>query len=251
MKLPLHLLLPDITGIPVLMYHKVWEGTNDRLTISPENLTVHFNYLKENGYHSLSLQDFLAVTKGERERPEKCFLLTFDDGYVNNLTLAYPIIRAFNFKATYFIIGNTLDGTAPQESAETDQKMDVAALQQLDSEIVQLALHTQNHIHFGKYNLDELKADLSANVASFDQSGLAYHKVLAYPFGGRPKDKKIFTHLKEWMAEQGIEAAFRIGNKPCKTPATEPFELKRIDIWGTDTVADFAVKLRKGKLKPF
>jgi hypothetical protein len=53
------------------------------------------------------------------------------------------------------------------------------------------------------------------------------------------------------MSDFGIEAAFRIGNKPQRSPATDLYELKRIDIRGGDSLEEFKIKLRKGKLKPF
>ena len=59
------------------------------------------------------------------------------------------------------------------------------------------------------------------------------------------------SRLKEWMKENNIDAAFRIGNQVCQIPAPDIYEIRRIDIKGTDTMDDFRIKLRKGKLKPF
>ena len=53
------------------------------------------------------------------------------------------------------------------------------------------------------------------------------------------------------MKENNIDAAFRIGNQVCRIPAPDIYEIRRIDIKGTDTMDDFRIKLRKGKLKPF
>ena len=100
-------LLPDIKGIPVLMYHKVWPGGADALTISPERLQQQWLLLKAEGYRALSLSEFLAVARGEQPRPSKAVLITFDDGYQNNLQYVYPLLQQTGFKATFFIIGNT------------------------------------------------------------------------------------------------------------------------------------------------
>lgn len=251
MKLPLHLLLPTVTGIPVLMYHRVCEGINDRLTITPGQLKNHFQYLKDNGYTPLSISEFLSVVKGEKPFVPNSVLLTFDDGYENNLTLAYPLLKSFNFKATFFIIGNTIDGTAAEEPDIVNKKMSLEQLKQLDPVIVQLALHTYGHIHFGSVDIATIKSDLKKNIDVFNDSGLPFYKILAYPFGSRPKKQADKQALWHWMQENNIEAAFRIGNKPCTVPATQLFELKRIDIWGTDSVTDLSIKLKKGKLKPF
>ena len=87
---------------------------------------------------------------------------------------------------------------------------------------------------------------LQSAMEVFDDSGLTWHKVLAYPYGARPA-----AEMKVIMSGMGIKAAFRIGNKVSEVPAPDMFEIKRIDIKGTDTQADFRIKLRKGKLKPF
>jgi peptidoglycan/xylan/chitin deacetylase (PgdA/CDA1 family) len=251
MKIPLHALLPTIKGIPILMYHRVWEGQSDNLTITPQNLRAQFSYLKDNGYSSISLSDFLDILSGKVELKPNSFLLSFDDGYRNNLTFAYPILQEYGFKAVFFIIGNTLDGTAPKETEAINDKMTVSELEMLDPEIVQLALHSYNHIHFKQNSLQQIQMDIEQNIFAFEQSELPFNRVLAYPFGGRPAKVSEFKRLKKWMESVGIEAAFRIGNQPCKIPVEDAYEIKRIDILGTDSISDFAIKLRKGKLKPF
>lgn len=247
----MHILLPVIKGVPVLMYHRVWEGQSDNLTITPENLRAHFSYLKANDYVSVTLREFLDASAGKIELKPKSFLLTFDDGYRNNLTLAYPILLEYGFKATFFIIGNTLDGTAPPEQDQINNKMTVSELREMDPATVALALHSYNHIHFKQNSLEEIQDDIRKNIAAFEKTQLPFYKVLAYPYGGRPAQSATFDQLKGWMKSMGIEAAFRIGNKPCRMPVPDVYEIKRIDILGTDSVADLAIKLKKGKLKPF
>src|SRR5437868_2498705 len=105
----LHWLLPAIKGIPVLMYHRVWPGLNDGLTITPEGLREQWLYLKEQGYNTVSLLDFLEIIKGNKSYEPGTILITFDDGYHNNLTYVYPLLQELSLQATIFIIGDTLD----------------------------------------------------------------------------------------------------------------------------------------------
>jgi peptidoglycan/xylan/chitin deacetylase (PgdA/CDA1 family) len=244
-------LLPDIKGIPVLMYHKVWPGHADALTITPERLQEQWQLLKTEGYQALSLTEFLAVARGEQPRPAKAVLITFDDGYRNNLRYAYPLLQQTGFKATFFIIGSTLVVGAGTHENPEEQKMTVAELKEMSPDIVQLGIHGHDHKHLGAISTDEAVADLKSAISAFAPTGLEFHQVFAYPYGGRPKDMARKAAFRQKMQEIGITAAFRIGNQVSKVPAPDIFEIKRIDIRGTDTLDEFRIKLKKGKLKPF
>jgi peptidoglycan/xylan/chitin deacetylase (PgdA/CDA1 family) len=243
-------LLPSIAGIPVLMYHRVWPGLNDGLTITPEKLREQWLYLKEQGYNTVSLPDFLDIIKGKKAFSPKTILLTFDDGYHNNLTYVYPLLKELNWQAAIFIIADTLDGTAKAQDG-MDQRLSITDMLSFDPAIIQLGLHGYSHEDFNQAGVEGIKDIMRRSVAAFEQSKLPYHKVLAYPYGARPKNSAVLKTMKQWFAEFGLEAAFRIGNQVSKVPAPDIYEIRRIDIKGTDSLADFKIKLKKGKLKPF
>ncbi len=242
-------LLPSGKGIPVLMYHKVWPGISDSLTINPEDLRTQWEYLRTEGYQPLSLPDYLDIVTGKKLVSGKPLLLTFDDGYLNNLTYVYPLLLEFGWSATFFIITGMLDGTMSNDSGGPAQMMSAEDLRQLDPAVVQLAMHGYLHENMSKITNAEILDALHQSIRAFTNSGLQWHKVLAYPYGARPVGD--FSSVKKAISVMGISAAFRIGNKVSEVPATDLYELKRIDIKGTDSLADFRVKLKKGKLKPF
>ena len=109
-------------------------------------------------------------------------------------------------------------------------------------------MHGYDHKDFSKISSAEMHTEFDNAMNAFDNSKLTYHKVWAYAYGARPGD---MAGMKKLMREAGINAAFRIGNKVSKVPADDMYEIKRIDIKGTDTIETFKVKLRKGRLKPF
>ena len=248
----LHWLLPNIKGIPVLMYHRVWPGLRDGLTVMPEDLRAHWSYLRDAGYECLTMARFLSAVRGESKIPGKAFLLTFDDGYRNNLTYVWPLLQEFGWEATIFIIAGTLDGSMGlEETGGPAAHLDVEELRRMVGPHIQFGLHGYHHENFSEFPIEELEGAVRASCTAFEQAGIPYQKVLAYPYGARPKDQNEFLSFKAWMSDFGIEAAFRIGNKPQPAPATDLYELKRIDIRGEDSLRDFKIKLRKGKLKPF
>ncbi len=234
------------------MYHRVWPGLRDGLTVTPEDLREQWAWLRDQGYQCLKLDDFLAACKGQKKIPQKSFLLTFDDGYRNNLDFALPLLKEFGWEATIFLIAGTLDGSLVYGDPEgPGRTMDLADLRSMAGTNIQFALHGYQHENFSEHSPLDLRLALEASCRVFEDAGLSYKKVLAYPYGARPADAQQFQELKEWMKAFGIEAAFRIGNRPQALPAKDLYELCRIDIRGEDSLNDFIIKLRKGKLKPF
>jgi len=245
----LHWLLPERKGIPVLMYHRIWPNLQDRITQTPEQLEEQLVYLKREGYHSLSLKEYLDFCNGKSKKAGRYVLLTFDDGYVNNLTYAYPLLRKHGFKAVFFIIGDTLEALKKED--DLNQKMSAEQLRSLDKEHIEFAMHGFHHENFKTTSIQDIQIAINSSISAFRNQQIELQLSIAYPYGGRPKSKEDFGELKRWMKERGIVSAFRIGNQVSEIPAKDIYELKRIDIRGTDTLKEFAIKVRKGKLKPF
>lgn len=247
----LHRLMPATDGIPVLMYHRVWPAQQDGLTVTPEQLGSHLEFLKNEGYRPLHLRDFLDTALGKRQRRSSDLLLTFDDGYRNNLTYAYPLLREAGCCATIFVIAGTLDGSYREVPAPIDEKLGIEEYRQMDPDTIQLALHGYLHENFGELPAARYGEVLRQSAEAFERSGLPYYKVLAYPYGARPREKTALRTLKTELQAAGIDAAFRIGNRPERIPSADRYEIRRIDIRGEDDLHRLAIKLRKGKLKPF
>lgn len=92
--------------IPILVYHHlIEEGEVNSSTVTTEAFTEQMRTLYENGWESVSFAQLQSYVERGQELPEKCFVLTFDDGYESNYLLAYPILEEFGFCATIFPIG--------------------------------------------------------------------------------------------------------------------------------------------------
>ena len=93
------------TQVPILMYHHLSEDVTNSEMVSPEQFEAQIRALTEAGYTSISFDELQAyVLRGEL-LPEKPVVITFDDGYRSNYTLAYPILQKYGMKATIFAIG--------------------------------------------------------------------------------------------------------------------------------------------------
>ena len=99
------------TDFTVLAYHDVVDSssalTYDGITL--RNLAVQLDWLRQNGYRVVSVDDVVAAQQGQRPLPPKAVLLTFDDGYRSFYTHVYPLLRAFDYPAVLSVVGSFLD----------------------------------------------------------------------------------------------------------------------------------------------
>lgn len=98
--------------LPILMYHQVTEDTLQtphRIFITSENFEKQLASFQSWGFQSLTfseINDFMEGRKPWVDFPRKALMLTFDDGYRNNLTHALPLLKKYNFKAVIYLLAN-------------------------------------------------------------------------------------------------------------------------------------------------
>lgn len=92
----------------ILMYHRIADDGTD-LCVPPSEFRDHLALLSEEGYKVLPLRE-LAHALRSGTVPERSVSITLDDGYLDALTHAAPILLEFRFPATFFIVSSTLDG---------------------------------------------------------------------------------------------------------------------------------------------
>lgn len=114
--------------VPILMYHYIrdFDDPNDKigtnLSVSPQKLEEQLKWLKENGYQSVSLSDLVNKSfdsfdstqdKSAQDQNDKFVILTFDDGYKDAYTSAYPLLKKYEFTATFYIITDYVEKNNP------------------------------------------------------------------------------------------------------------------------------------------
>lgn len=97
--------LKQIYVVPILMYHSVRLAASpkDRLSVSSRAFERQMRFLKEHRYNVVPLESLITLAKN-KGIPPRTVCITFDDGYKNNYTHAFPILKKYNLPATMFII---------------------------------------------------------------------------------------------------------------------------------------------------
>ncbi|MDO8457140.1 MAG: polysaccharide deacetylase family protein [Burkholderiaceae bacterium] len=187
--------------IPILVYHQIdaapAKGAPFRsLYVSPAAFARQMAFLKLLGYTGLSMTDMQPYLSGEKKG--KVVGITFDDGYLNNLTHALPVLQKNGFTSTCYMVdgllGQTNSWDMGQGIAQTPL-MTAAQLVQWQAGGQEVGAHTQQHV-------DLLAVSELAAWAQIAKSKPALEAVLqqpvnhfCYPFGK-------FDTRHETMAKQ-------------------------------------------------
>ena len=101
--------------LPVIMYHSVCDKAPADYIVSPSQLEDDLIWLKTHGYESVSAQQLIDYTNNTCGLPQKPVLITFDDGFYNNLSLALPLLEKYDMCAVVSIVGRYTDDYAPAD----------------------------------------------------------------------------------------------------------------------------------------
>jgi biofilm PGA synthesis lipoprotein PgaB len=95
--------------VAILCYHEI-DKPADTYAIDESKFKAHLDYLKDNGYHFVSLDEYIAYTKGTLKLPDKSVMITFDDGYLSFYTKVYPLLQKYQIPAMLAIVTSWTDG---------------------------------------------------------------------------------------------------------------------------------------------
>ncbi len=167
-------------SIPILVYHQISEappkGAPFRgLYVSPGAFARQMALLKLLGYQGLAMSALLPYLKGERSG--KVVGITFDDGYLNNLTHALPVLQRHGFSSTCYAVSNLLGQTNAWDrdiGIAQVPLMDAGQLRQWVAGGQEVGSHTQNHARL-------LQSDAATALAEMTQDKAALEGLLAVP----------------------------------------------------------------------
>lgn len=220
--------------VPILMYHYVDEEPPDAgpysagLTVKTEDFAAQMEYMRENGYHTVDLGEIFLAMAGERELPPRAVALTFDDGGVDNYTRAFPILKQHGFKATFFVI---------TESVGRLGQMDWSMLREMALAGMAIGSHTVSHPDLTDLEPTDLMAELVDSRGAIGKEIGVVPYALSYPAGA----------YDAAVIEAARAAGYRVAvttNKGEEGNPTGVFEMKRRRVHPTTSLEAFARLLR-------
>lgn len=222
-------------GIPILMYHAIGNppnGTDKNMTgwyVSEEQFKEQMEYLKNNDYDFITFDELKNA-----KRYKKPIIVTFDDGYENNM-IAYKILNElkdgkFKPKATLFMISSLID--QPNYLNQNQLK------QLSQSEIFSIQSHTGSHINLTDSIVDfqQEYEETNKKISKITEKNVY---ILSYPFGA-------FNDESLNQAKNYYKYAVAMGHDRFKLQdeKDELYKIKRLTISGHDSMWKFILMVR-------
>lgn len=238
-------------GLSVLCYHKVGippAGSKlEELWVSPKKFRAQIKYLVDNGYRTLSFSELLAAHKSGAALPEKSVLITFDDGYENNYTTAWPILREFQAKANIFVVYNTIGKVNLWHNPASEAWVNMATLDQLKemqaSGVIEYGSHTMNHPHLGSLELSDAVCEMTESKRQLEAALGKEMFAFAYPYGDGAYNEKV----RAAALEAGYVFDFSFKQGKTRWPwDSKAGTIDRLFIRGGDNNWDLALHLSRG-----
>ena len=219
--------------VVALMYHRIEPATNTTgaLNIPPEQFEQQMQTLKDRGLSVISMQDFLAWRRGEKNIPPRSVLITIDDGYVSAFDIARPILKKFGYPWTCFVYTKFI-GTGGK-SISWEQ------LGQLRDEGVEIGCHTISHINLRDQRSKTaeayeqwLREEVLGSKQIIEQHLGIKCTTFAYPEG------RYNSHVLDLVKEAGYAVAFTAYGQ--RVTHSAPFDRIGRYAWNTRRPQDMA-----------
>ncbi len=225
--------VPAVRGVPVLMYHRVDPrlSAGDPITVSLTVMTPVFEsqlrLLRAAGYESARLAAVRDALDHRAPLPPRQAILTFDDGYEDNYTVVFPLLRRYGFTAVFFVVTSAV-GTRDHLTASQIREMAGAGMD--------IESHGVHHIDFSVLRPEVARRELVESRKTIEGWTGRAVAFFAYP-AGRYND--ALERLLETLGYRGALTT----QYGFVTLDSRPFALERVRITHDDTPGSFAHKL--------
>lgn len=199
------------------------------LSVSPQAFEAQLRYLVEAGYQPITLGDLIYHLSLGTPLPEKPVILTFDDGYEDHYTNAYPLLKKYGFVGTFFII------TEPVDSGRAGY-MTWAQIEIMSTAGMEIGSHSYTHLDLRGQSVDYIIWQAVGSKEAIEARLQQPVRFFSYPSGRY--DEQVINVLRSanfWGAvttEAGLEQSSR-----------RTFALRRIRVRNSDTPDTLALKL--------
>lgn len=224
--------------VPILMYHRIAVIPGDRNALAPDKFKQQLAYLASHGYHTVSLHDLYEYYTAGKALPPKPVVLTFDDGYEDNFSVAAPLLTAHNMKATVFPIAGWVGrpnqwenfGKAPTTTMNWEQLR-----AWLDSGM-EIGSHTVSHPFLSRLSAEDVQAELTESKKALLERLNIDTAFLCYPYGS------YSAQVVSAAREAGYKGALAIYDQ-APLWKLDLYALPRIPVSSRQPLWEFAIKV--------
>jgi peptidoglycan/xylan/chitin deacetylase (PgdA/CDA1 family) len=217
----------------VLMYHKVNDVDGNTVTVPVGQFDEQMAQLGELGYTVVSLDDVLAHYLDGKPLPPQAVLITFDDGYLDNLENAMPILQRHGYPAVLFAPIGYLGGNRPLPHDEhlaargiVNRTLDWRQLAELEAGGIRVESHGIGHRPLADLEVDEAAREITLSKLRLEEALGRPIRAFSYVKGSEAHYRPVHLSL---IRQAGYDIAFTSisgGNGR----HTDPFQLHRYNV---------------------
>jgi len=246
---PLRRLRAQGTRIPILMYHGISDFDDSRrhpyyrTLTAPRVFDQHLKFLHDNGYRTTSLSDAVRCLRGSEPDTKKTVVITFDDGFQDFYTNAFPTLGRYGFSATMFLPTAYIDRYV--RKFNDVECLTWSQVRELQNAGMQFGSHTVTHPQLKNLDLKNLEDEIRCSKQRIEEELGSPVTSFAYPYAFPETDVPFRQQLGELLEKNGYENGVStiIGTAD---RAGDRFFLKRLPMNSCDDLRLLKAKLEGG-----
>jgi peptidoglycan/xylan/chitin deacetylase (PgdA/CDA1 family) len=218
--------------IPVLMYHSISEELRNghpyfETATSARVFADQMDFIHKSGYSTLSLPQAADFLKSSQGLSGKHVVITFDDGFRDFKTNAFPVLQSCGFRATMFVPTAFIGATTKQfKEKDCLTWSEVRELQQAG---IEFGSHTVSHPQLRDLSDGQIQSELRASKEEIeDKTGLpvrSFSYPYAFPEDDGPFVRRLRNTLQVCGYEEGVSTIIGTAERD-----DDPFFLKRLPV---------------------
>lgn len=216
----------------ILMYHRIQPAVDrargEGITATTAQFEAHLNWLAAHGARFVTVSELMAA-----ENPAHMVAITFDDGYADNFSYAWPIMKKFSAPATIYL--------APD--MPEIERLTPAMITEMNAAGIEFGAHTMTHIHLPSTDDTQALAEIQASKAAVESLTGKPCTSFAYPFG-----KFSDTHVA-MVAAAGFMTAVTTKKKILPRRKLDPLCLPRLSMVGQMNRFEFWLTITRGRYR--
>ncbi|MGD1043827.1 MAG: polysaccharide deacetylase family protein [Bacteroidota bacterium] len=216
-------------SIPVLMYHRIvpeaLENSHHGIWVTALSFEQNLISLKQRGISPITFEQYQLFLNGEFTLPKRPVILTFDDGYEDNYTHAFPLLKKYEFSAVIFLVTdktrrtNFWDANEPQEPLMNNEQ-----IREISLAGIEFGSHTVTHPNLSQCSPEQIRTELVESKQIIEHLTGKEIISLAYPYGA------VNELIKSITAEIGYKYGIATNSGPRKF-YEDLFEIRRTQIF--------------------
>ncbi|TSK09044.1 MAG: polysaccharide deacetylase family protein [Geobacter sp.] len=241
--------IPPAPVATMLVYHRIEDGGAPSLpdSVALTEFQEQMRHITEEGYSPMTVRELAALVEAGEEPPEKSIVVTFDDGYLDTYTHAFPELDFFRMPATVFLAAGHIGASTPFPwlGGNGGKPMDWQQVSKLHRAGIEIASHTYSHPFTPNLTKNELCLELERSKGKIeDKLGAQVHSLaLPYSFPLRhPRWPSFRARLREALNSNGYVCCCTM-QRGHISPKDDVFALRRIPVGRDDDLRLFRAKL--------